>query len=116
MFGKITRRKTDILFSQYLRKLRNYTCERCGKREEGKMQCSHFWGRKAESVRFDGENIDVLCFPCHNYFEMNPAEYTIWKEKQLGEKRYKMLMVRAHTYQKRDDKKMLIALKFLLKE
>ena len=116
MFGTIKRRPSDILWSQYLRKLKKYICERCGKKEEGGMQISHFWGRKAESVRFDGENCDVLCFTCHNYFEQNPADYTAWKKKQLGEKRFKMLMVRAHTLQKKDDKKMLIALKILLKD
>ena len=44
------------------------------------LHCSHFWGRKAESVRFDSENTDCLCFTCHNNFEMNPAEYVEWKE------------------------------------
>ena len=112
---QIKRRKADIIWSQYLRKLRNYTCEKCGKYEEGGMQVSHFWGRKAESVRFDPDNCDVLCFFCHNQFEMNPANYVSWKEKRMGDKRYKSLMVRAHTTQKRDDEKIIIAVKELLK-
>ena len=105
---KIKIRKADSEYSKWLRKSRNWTCERCRRREIGGMQCSHFWGRKAESVRFDSENTDVLCFSCHNYFSMNPAEYVIWKTKKLGEKAYKMLMVRAHTLQKRDDAKILL--------
>lgn len=122
MFGKITRRPADILWSQYLRKLRNYTCEfpNCGKKHEENSKnlgISHFWGRAKESTRFDGENLDIFCnIPCHEYFTTHRTEYEVWKEKQLGSKRYKMLTVRAHTYQKKDDKKMLIALKILLNE
>ena len=111
---RIKIRKADSEFSKYLREKRKWTCERCGRKEVGGMQASHFWGRKAESVRFDEENVDCLCFTCHNYFEMNPHEYVEFKKKRLGEQRYKMLMVRAHTTQKRDDTKILLWLKDLV--
>src|SRR3990167_5661752 len=114
MSMKIRIRKADSEYSKWLRKERNWTCERCHRREEGGMQCSHFWGRKAESVRFDPENTDVLCFSCHNYFSMSPHEYVEWKKKRMGERAYKLLMVRAHTYQKRDDKKGLLWLKIMV--
>ncbi len=114
---KISLRKTDTLFSQYLRKKRNWSCEKCHKFcPDGKgLQISHFWGRRNENTRFDEENCDVLCFYCHQYFHERPAEYTEWKRKQLGEREYKKLMLRANQYRKRDDKLMVITLKALNK-
>jgi len=110
---KIKIRKADSEFSRYLRAKRNWTCERCYRREEGGMQVSHFYGRKAESVRFSEVNCDVLCFSCHNFFEMNPLEYVVWKTKKLGEKKLKELTMEWATPQKRDDKKILLWLKNL---
>lgn len=112
MFGKIKLRKTDTLYSKYLRKKRKYVCERCFKfYPEGiGLQVSHFYGRAKESVRFDEENTDIMCAGCHQYFTANPAEYTEWKKKQLG-KRYNVLSVRAFTPKKRDDKLTLLWLK-----
>ena len=114
-FGRIKRRRADILFSQYLRKLRGYQCEVCGRKHEPNsmnLGVSHFHGRVNESVRFDEENCDIICnIPCHRYFEEHKTEYSAWKRKRMGEKPYKMLMVRANTYQKKDDKMVLIWLK-----
>lgn len=118
---QIKRRKADILWSQYLRKLRNYTCERCGRKyKEGEglygLHVSHFYGRANEAVRFNPENTDLLCYGDHQYFTSNPNEYVTWKKKQLGEARFKALMIEANTYKKKDDTKILLALKVLLKE
>jgi len=117
-FGTIKRRKGDILYSQYLRKLRDYTCEKCGRYfEEGKgLTVSHFWGRKAESTRFDDENCDCLCIGCHQRFEENPAEYTEWKRNRMGEQAFKLLDVRAHQLKKRDDKIVILTVKALLQD
>ena len=108
MFGRIKIRKADIYFSRFLR-LKFKRCEKCGRRGEGKdeidkLQCSHFWGRKNESVRYCEKNCDCLCFTCHQNFESNPAEYTEWKLKKLGKKEYDKLKLSAHLYCKRDDK------------
>jgi len=120
MFGKIKRRRADILFSQYLRKLREYKCEVCGKQHElnsMNLGVSHFYGRANEAVRFDEENCDIICnIPCHRYFEEHKTEYAEWKKKRLGEKKYKMLMVRKNTYKKKDDKLVLIWLNQELKK
>ena len=104
-FGKIKIRPADKYYSQWLRGERK-CCERCGERKN--LQCSHFYGRKAESVRFDPENTDCLCFFCHNYFEMNPADYADWKKSRMTPQAYKLLKVRAHTFKKRDDTLVLI--------
>ena len=111
-FGRLKLRRTDVLFSKYLRALRK-KCERCGSIRS--LQASHFYGRAKESVRYDLENIDCLCAGCHQYFTAYPAEYVAWKEKQLGKKAYDLLTLRAHTPKKRDDKLTLIIIKELQK-
>ena len=41
MFGRLKIRKADSEYSKWLRKSRNYTCERCGKYEEGIYEILH---------------------------------------------------------------------------
>ena len=117
MFG-IKRRQSDILYSKYLRKKRNYICEKCGRYfPEGiGLQVSHFYTRKYESVRFDEENTDILCFTDHMFFEQNPAHYAEWKQKRMTKRAYKTLMVRAHTLKKKDDKLIVLFLKQQMKK
>lgn len=107
MWWKIKRRKSDILFSQRIRKERGYRCEKCGRQFEPNDKgfgVSHFWPRAHESVRFDSLNVDTICnIPCHQYFETHRTEYEQWKETRLGTKEYKLLMFRAHQIGKRDD-------------
>ena len=105
-FGNVKLRKSDTIYSKYLRKKRGYRCERCRRPyEEGRgLECSHFYGRAKESVRFDEQNTDCLCAGCHQYFTANPGEYTDWKREKLGEKAYKALTLRANLPGKRDDK------------
>ncbi len=110
-------RKADKLFREYLIKLREEVSAFSGKK--GIVQVSHFWGRRRESVRYDPENADLLLFNEHQYFEENPNDYRNWKLKQLGEKRFKALEIRANTFCKRDDAmrelELLEALKLLEK-
>ena len=108
MFGKLKIRKADTLFSRWLR-LKHKRCEKCGRQGEGKdgidkLQCSHFWGRRNESVRYCEKNCDCLCFICHQFFGENPAIYAEWKLKKLGKKEYDKLKLSAQFYCKRDDK------------
>lgn len=66
-------------------------------------QNSHFWSRKNEATRFDPDNCDTLCANCHHLWGGDYREqYTEFKKKQLGEKKYKELMIRAHMYYKKD--------------
>jgi len=111
-------RPIDVLFSQILRKKRGYRSEICGiYYPDGKgLQCSHFWGRRHENTRFDEDNCDILNFAEHQRFEENPAEYTEWKKKRLGAKKFKDLMIRANLFCKRDDKKIMLFLKEFYKE
>src|SRR3990167_6469168 len=113
MWGKIKIRKTDMFLSQYLRKKYPY-CQvgysfgqECG----GRLEVSHFHSRRKESVRFDEENIDVICWNHHRYFETHRTEYENWKLKKLGKRKYNLLAIRADQYKKLDDKLQLIILK-----
>ena len=113
--------KADAIFSQYIR-LRDKKCQRCGRLGEGKqgivgLQCSHYYGRSRESTRFDDSNADSLCFGCHQFWGSTDREaYREFKLKQLGEKLFNALRVRANTYQKKDRKMAYIYWSHRLKE
>jgi hypothetical protein len=110
----------DRLFSEYIRR-RDGRCMRCGRPGTGEhgivgLQCSHFFGRSKESTRFDAENCDVLCFGCHQYWGSTDREaYREFKLKQLGQRRFNLLAIRAHTYQKKDRKMARLYARELLK-
>ncbi len=118
MFGKVRIRRSDTLFSLYLRKKRGYICEYCGRyfpNGHG-LEVSHFHKRRKETVRFDEENCDILCKRDHQYFESHNTEYEVWKLERLGEQRFNLLMLRANKSGKRDDKWQCLILNQLMKE
>lgn len=106
--------QADKIFSLYIRKRANWTCERCGGYHENGLQNSHFVGRRNEATRFDEENCSALCGACHIYFTANPIEHVEWMKKKLGEIRFKALRLRASLYHKKDRKLELIRAKALL--
>ncbi len=105
---KVKIRPNDKKFSEYIKKRDKGLCQynfRCLRQTEG-TDCSHFQKRRKESVRYDPLNADLSCRKCHFFIENDPSgQKTLeqWKFKQLGEKEYKNLMVRANTIGKRDD-------------
>jgi hypothetical protein len=115
---QIKKRKSDIEFSLYLRKKRKYPCEYDGVFfTEGKgLTVSHFYGRRKESLRFSGANCDVPCSRHHQNFEENSNEYVAWKKIRMGEQEFEKLAIAAEMYQKRDDKRDLLAIRALAKE
>ena len=93
---KIRLDKLDILFSKYVRLRADNHCEFCGKYFEfGRLQCSHFKGRRRHSVRYDPDNAAALCFGCHSYLGENPDVHTAWFKKRLGSEKFEQLMARA---------------------
>jgi len=95
--------KADRIFSLYVRELADNKCVRCG--GISGLQASHFFGRANESTRFDPENVDCLCYGCHQYWGSTDREdYRAYKIKQLGENGFKLLVVRFNTYCKKDRK------------
>lgn len=112
--------KADALFSKYVR-IRDKKCLRCGRRGSGDLgitglQCSHFYGRRKESTRFDLLNADSLCAGCHRFFTEHKTEYEEWKLEQLGQKEYDLLTLRANTPGKRDRKMQAIIWKKLVED
>ena len=118
---RIKLRKTDTIFSQYIRSRDDWKCRRCGHQHEAGNQGlhnSHYFSRRHEATRFDPENCIALCFPCHHHWghgEGRP-EYEKYMRSLLGTKRYNALEVRANTIQKRDDRITLLYIKKLLEE
>jgi len=70
-----------------------------------------------ETVRFDPENCDALCFGCHRYWEKEDREgYRVFKIRQLGQAGFDALNLRAHLTGKKDRKMALIIARELLKQ
>ena len=97
--GGIKRDKYDALVSDITRQRAKWSCERCSKQytdptTRGGLHCSHFKGRGNASTRYDLDNLDSLCFGCHNFLGADPPAYTEWKRNKLGEERFKSLLKR----------------------
>ena len=110
-FFKIKLRKTDRLYTKYIREIYNYTCQnpKC-RRVYSSDNCrnlgvSHLWGRDRENTRFDDENCIPICtLPCHDYWGgEGRKEYEEFMVQKLGRVGYDLLMLRAHTRKDRDD-------------
>lgn len=118
---KVKIRPADRLMSQYVRKRDKMLCQynfKCYKGTEGN-QTSHFQKRSKEAVRYDPENCDWACAKCHYFIENDPiGQKTLeeWKKKHLGEDGYKKLILRANSYQRRDDKLAQLFVKQLINE
>lgn len=115
--------QADKVFSQYIR-VRDRRCVRCSSpvqfNDKGlpvSHQASHFFGRGKESTRFDPENVDTLCYPCHvRWGSTEREDYRQFKINQLGEKGFDDLLLRSNSYQKKDRKMALLVSKELLKK
>ena len=104
--SRMTLRPTDKEFSKYIR-LRDKGCVfkiKCnGNVPFEKLTCSHFHGRRKESVRFDEANCRSSCRACHLYLDEHKGEYKRIMIQILGEREYNLLQIRAETPKKRDD-------------
>jgi hypothetical protein len=117
-FGKLKLRSDDRLFSVYIRKRDNYTCQRCLKRypeNSPGLHCSHYYRRRRESVRFSDDNCIALCAGCHSYWDSEKDEYRAFKIKQLGEQGFQMLTLRANQTAKKGIKSNCILIKLKIK-
>ena len=103
---RIKLRKSDKIFSQYIRMRDGYQCQICVRTAAMgyQMQASHYFGRSVESTRFDPENVDTFCAGCHRRLHgKGNTEYDTFKKKQLGGKRYNQLLVRGYQERKKRD-------------
>lgn len=119
---KVTLRPTDRLWTLYLRRMYNYTCQWCGRvytqENCGNLGTSHYFGRGHENTRFDIENTFPMCnIPCHCYLDREGrAEYTEWLINRIGQEKFDLLTLRANIYKKRDDVSDKMVIKKMLEE
>ncbi len=86
----------DVLTSICVRLLADDKCEYCGKYVGFKrLQCSHFFGRRRKSIRYDLDNCSALCMSCHMFLGENPYLHTEWFKKRLGSGKFEELSIRA---------------------
>jgi len=117
-------RKTDEMFSNYIRTRDGWKCLACAKSKDYSnnrqgLHCSHYWGCGRENTRFDVENCISLCTYHHIYawgHGDGRNEYTAFMIKRLGQEGFDKLDVRAHITKKQDDKLDKIAINELMKE
>jgi hypothetical protein len=109
-WGGIKRSPTDALFSDFIRERAGWTCERCGRNFSSRRQvlhCSHFYGRRGKSTRWEPDNAAALCCGCHKHFEERPLEHVRFFEKRLGLDRFEALTLRASRPAKYIDEAMI---------
>ncbi|KKK92916.1 hypothetical protein LCGC14_2698080, partial [marine sediment metagenome] len=85
---KIKRDPLDILAAKYI-KLRDKWCQRCG--GTSGLQTAHFHSRRNRSVRYDPDNLCLLCFGCHIHLDGNPLEKVEFFKERLGELAFDLL-------------------------
>lgn len=93
--NRILEYRLDELFSKLVRERAEHRCEKCHKLD-GKMDCSHLYGRRMRSVRFDPENAACHCTTCHRWLTERPIEFAEWIVNHLGRERADALRLRAH--------------------
>lgn len=122
---KIKLRKSDRQYTKTTRFRFNYTCQKCGREYDEydtnslrNLGVSHYYGRGKESVRFDDDNVTLLCnLPCHRKWEGEErGDYLEYMIERLGQKGFEELTQRANSYKKRNDKEMEEILKNKIKE
>lgn len=96
--------KLDDICRALCKERADWTCEYSGlefpERKGQGLHWSHFFGRRARGTRWDMDNCAAHSHGAHQYLSSNPAIFTDWQKKYLGEERYELLMQRFHTPKK----------------
>ena len=101
----------DKLLRRYIR-LRDKVCQECG-RSDRKLETAHCFGRARKSVRYDEENVCILCFTCHQWYDHHDTEKQEFFRKRLGEEKFDLLQARMRTPARYLDKE---AIRFYLEK
>ena len=80
------------------------------------LQCSHFHGRRKQSVRYNEDNAAGLCFRCHQYLGENPFEHARWFMKHLTDEKFGFLNMQSNTFIKPDKEAIRLYLTERIKE
>lgn len=94
-------KRLDDIFSLFIRNRDDWTCIKCMKMHEPhskSMTCSHYFNRIKWATRWDEDNCDAACMPCHMYHleKQKQGWYQAFKKEQLGIK-YDVLEVKSNT-------------------
>lgn len=100
--------KCDKLARELCRDLANGLCARCG---GPGSDWAHRMPRRHHSMRWDMDNCDYLCRPCHQFFTDHPTSFVIWVEKRVGSLRMMVIEQRANETWDRDYSKVLTYLR-----
>ena len=77
----------DTNFSRCVREASNWTCERC-KTQYPKgatgLHCSHIFSRRHRTIRWCKDNVQALCYACHQWFGGNPVDSGLWVTNYVG--------------------------------
>ena len=68
-------------------------CQRCG--GHNYLQTAHIFSRSMLSVRWDLDNMLLLCASCHFWAHKNPILFTEFVRNYLGEMKYENLKIKA---------------------
>lgn len=109
-------RKADTVFSRWIKKRDNYTCQRCGKEYGGYpargLDCSHYISRRNEATRFDPDNCASICMGCHMFFHQNPDTHKLFMIDRLGPELFlELTTIRKRTIEKKNDKAVILKYK-----
>jgi len=74
-------------------------CIRCGSQVNA-FNCSHYYSRAIQSVRWDFDNVKCACVGCHFWLDGHPKEHTEFVNRLLGNKKFDALVVKANTGRK----------------
>lgn len=125
-YYKIKVNRADKLFSDFVREKAGWKCEKCGKvckvngANIAQLDASHYFVRSKWNVRYDLDNVHAICNSCHRrmgeYRNDESGEYDLWMKEKLGDKRYKLLKLRANMTGRRDPALWLLHVKQLIKD
>ena len=97
------RTKHDDIFSKIIRERADWTCEKCGRdyhANRAGLHCSHVYGRRRMSVRYDIDNAMAHCVYCHKILGENPIEFTKLYMEKYGQGRLDLLTEKANSTRK----------------
>jgi hypothetical protein len=62
------------------------TCQRCGRTYPYQLHPSHVISRSNKALRWDLNNLKVLCAHCHMWWHANPTESGLWFADKFPER------------------------------
>jgi 5-methylcytosine-specific restriction endonuclease McrA len=93
----------DKLFSELIRLRANGFCPKCEMYYKfDEIVPAHYYSRTMKSTRWDEDNVQGVCSPCHDLFHKYESIHTGFMYERLGEERFKALVVKARIPTKMD--------------